>query len=62
MVPAQERSTSDGRSTPSPEHPTRADALRRFAAEVSGRQDLAGLFEDVIDASFTLFGVDAAPP
>jgi diguanylate cyclase (GGDEF)-like protein len=39
---------------------TRADALRRFAAEVSGRQDLDGLFRDVIDESFTLFGVDEA--
>ena len=38
----------------------RADALRRFAAEVSGRQDLDGLFDDVIDESFTLFGVDEA--
>jgi diguanylate cyclase (GGDEF)-like protein len=40
--------------------PTRADALRRIAAEVSGRHDLAGLFEDVIDEAFTLFGVDRA--
>jgi diguanylate cyclase (GGDEF)-like protein len=40
--------------------PTRADALRRIAAEVSGRQDLAGLFEDVLDESFALFGVDRA--
>jgi diguanylate cyclase (GGDEF)-like protein len=40
--------------------PTRADALRRIAAEVSGRQDLAGLFEDVLDESVRLFGVDRA--
>ena len=40
--------------------PTRADALRRIAADVSGRQDLDGLFRDVIDESFTLFGVDQA--
>jgi diguanylate cyclase (GGDEF)-like protein len=60
MPPAQQRSTADPRPPPNPDHPTRADALRRFAAEVSGRQDLAGLFEDVIDESFTLFGVDAA--
>jgi diguanylate cyclase (GGDEF)-like protein len=52
--------------TTAPGHPsgvdrsTRADALRRFAAEVSGRQDLEGLFRDVIDESFTLFGVDEA--
>ncbi len=60
MVSAHERSTTDGRSVPGRTAPTRADALRRFAAEVSGRQDLAGLFDDVIDESFTLFGVDAA--
>jgi len=40
--------------------PTRADALRRIAAEVSGRHDLDGLFRDVIDEAFTLFGVDQA--
>jgi len=40
--------------------PTRADALRRIAAEVSGRQDLAGLFEDVLDEAVSLFGVDRA--
>ena len=60
MVTAHERSTTDARLTPGPDRPNRADALRRFAAEVSGRQDLAGLFQDVIDESFTLFGVDAA--
>jgi diguanylate cyclase (GGDEF)-like protein len=60
MVPAHERSAADARSTPSPDRPTRADALRRFAAEVSGRHGLSGLFEDVIDESFSLFGVDAA--
>ncbi|MEP6638444.1 MAG: diguanylate cyclase, partial [Chloroflexota bacterium] len=40
--------------------PTRADSLRRIAAEVSGRQDLDRLFRDVIDEAFTLFGVDQA--
>lgn len=40
--------------------PTRADALRRIAAEVSGRQDLASFFERVLDEAFTLFGVDRA--
>ena len=60
MVPAHERSATEARSSPNIDQPTRADALRRFAAEVSGRQDLAGLFDDVIDESFTLFGVDAA--
>ncbi len=42
------------------DRPTRADALRRIAAEVSGRHDLDGLFRDVIDEAFTLFGVDQA--
>jgi transcriptional regulator with GAF, ATPase, and Fis domain len=40
--------------------PTRADALRRIAAEVSGRHDLDGLFRGVIDDAFALFGVDQA--
>ena len=42
------------------DRPTRADALRRIAAEVSGRHDLDGLFRDVIDEAFTLFSVDQA--
>ena len=45
---------------PGTHEPTRADALRRIAAEVSGRHDLDGLFRDVIDEAFTLFGVDQA--
>ena len=40
--------------------PTRADALRRIAADVSGRQDVADLFERVLDEAFELFGVDRA--
>jgi diguanylate cyclase (GGDEF)-like protein len=40
--------------------PTRAEALSRIAAKVSGRRDLAGLFDDVIDEAFALFGVDRA--
>ena len=40
--------------------PTRADALGRIAAKVSGRRDLTGLFDDIIDEAFTLFGVDRA--
>ncbi len=72
MVLADERRASarpprngTSRSSPSPTEargaaPTRADALRRIAAEVSGRQDLAGLFEDVLDESVALFGVDRA--
>ena len=39
---------------------TRTDALRRIVAEVSSRQDLSRLFEEVIDAAFDLFGVDRA--
>jgi hypothetical protein len=46
--------------SPAADRSSRNDALRRFAAEVSGRQDLDGLFRDVIDESFTLFGVDEA--
>ena len=38
----------------------RADALRRIAAKVSGRRDLEGLFDDIIDEAFGLFGVDRA--
>ena len=39
---------------------TTADALSRIAAKVSGRRDVNGLFEDVIDEAFGLFGVDRA--
>ena len=60
MVSARRRRTSTHKSDPADDRSTRADALRRFAAEVSGRQDLDGLFRDVIDESFTLFGVDEA--
>jgi diguanylate cyclase (GGDEF)-like protein/excisionase family DNA binding protein len=41
-------------------HAARGDALRRIAAEVSGFPDLPTLFEDVLDDSFALFGVDRA--
>ncbi len=40
--------------------PTRVDALGRIAAKVSGRRDVAGLFDDIIDEAFALFGVDRA--
>ena len=40
--------------------PTRAEALGRIAAKVSGRRDLRGLFDDIIDETFALFGVDRA--
>jgi diguanylate cyclase (GGDEF)-like protein len=39
---------------------TTADALSRIAAKVSGRRDVNGLFDDVIDEAFGLFGVDRA--
>ncbi len=42
------------------DEPTRADALRRIAAAVSGEVDLGRLFEHVIDEAFALFGVDRA--
>jgi len=38
----------------------RSAALLRIAAVVSGQHDLDRLFEDVIDESFSLFGVDQA--
>lgn len=40
--------------------PTHAEALGRIAARLSGRRDVNGLFEDVIDEAFSLFGVDRA--
>jgi len=60
MASAQRRRTIAPQRRPAVDQPSRADALRRFAAEVSGRHDLEGLFRDVIDESFTLFGVDEA--
>ncbi len=55
---APPRPASNGR--PSAADPTRAEALGRIASKVSGRRDLTGLFDDVIDESFALFGVDRA--
>ena len=46
--------------TTDPGSPTRADALGRIASKVSGRRDVEGLFNDVIDEAFGLFGVDRA--
>jgi diguanylate cyclase (GGDEF)-like protein len=60
MVSAHRRRTSTNTRSASTERSARADALRRFAAEVSGLEDLDGLFRDVIDESFLLFGVDEA--
>ena len=51
---------ADYPAAPTDAAPTRADALRRIAAEVSGRQDVAGLFEDVLGEAVALFGVDRA--
>jgi diguanylate cyclase (GGDEF)-like protein len=71
MSPAEDRPKPGGRRsstrpangtrrrTPATD-PTRAEALGRIAAEVSGRRDLTGLFEKIIDEAFTLFGVDRA--
>ena len=71
MVLAQERPASKARPhgprrdvprtrESDPGGPTTADALSRIAAKVSGRRDVSGLFEDVIDEAFRLFGVDRA--
>ena len=60
MAVAHHRTVAEPRPLPDAALPQRADTLRRIAAEVSGRQDLDGLFRDVIDESFTLFGVDEA--
>ena len=55
--PGEEPPPSSGKRSPAPptpldpDRPTRADALRRIAAEVSGRPDLGSLFRDVIDES-----------
>jgi GAF domain-containing protein len=48
------------RTRPTDPAPTRADALGRIAARVSGRRDITVLFEDLIDEAFALFGVDRA--
>ena len=60
MVVAHERPGEEPPPTPGSGVPTRADALRRIAAEVSGHHDLDGLFRDVIDEAFNVFGVDQA--
>ncbi len=55
------RTGTNTRTSPKPAaNPTRADALGRIAARVSGRRDVAGLFDDIIDETFALFGVDRA--
>ena len=60
MVVARQRPDKDPAVTPIADLPTRAAALRRIAADVSGRQDLDGIFRDVIGEAFALFGVDQA--
>ena len=62
---ARSRPRRSGDSTPvepvtAMDPASRADALRRIVAEVSSRQDLGRLFEEVIDAAFVLFGADRA--
>jgi diguanylate cyclase (GGDEF)-like protein len=63
-APERKRSSSrpaqSGRRRTPATDPTRAEALGRIAAEVSGRRDLTGLFHDIIDEAFKLFGVDRA--
>lgn len=46
------------RSGAAPDRITRADALRRIAADISGKLDLEILFEDVVEYSTTLFATD----
>jgi diguanylate cyclase (GGDEF)-like protein len=64
--PAKKARTPGSSTDPSrtsgadPAGPTRADALGRIASKVSGRRDVEGLFNDVIDEAFGLFGVDRA--
>ena len=57
---APEARTPGRAAEPVPADPTRAEALSRIAAKVSGRRDLASLFDDIIDEAFGLFGVDRA--
>ena len=62
MAVAHQRPAAELRPSPVAEPPTRADTRRyapiradtlsRIAAEVSGHQDLGGLFRDVIDEAF----------
>jgi diguanylate cyclase (GGDEF)-like protein len=54
------RSGRGGRPHASGPSETQVVALRRIAAKVSGRHDLQGLFDDVIDEAFELFGVERA--
>ena len=58
--PGSSRDPARAFRTDSAAGPTRADALGRIASKVSGRRDVAGLFNDVIDEAFALFGVDRA--
>ena len=59
-APTGPDATSRAPGRPIPAASTTADALSRIAAKVSGRRDVNGLFEDVIDEAFGLFGVDRA--
>ena len=59
-APTRPRPLGAAEGGPGADEATRAAALRRIVAEVSGSQDLDRLFQEVIDASFTLFGADRA--
>ncbi len=56
----RKRAQSDGSPEAQPIDVTRDVALRRIAAAVSGRTDLATLFDDVIAFTITLFSVERA--
>ena len=59
-APTRPRPLGAAEGGPGADEATRAAALRRIVAEVSGSQDLDRLFQEVIDASFALFGADRA--
>ena len=59
-APTRPRPLGAAEGGPGADEATRAAALRRIVAEVSSSQDLDRLFQEVIDASFTLFGADRA--
>ena len=60
LPPPRTTRTRSAHAAPAADPTSRADALRRIVAEVSSLQDLGRLFEEVIDATFDLFGVDRA--
>jgi diguanylate cyclase (GGDEF)-like protein len=60
VVPPPRIRTTTARLEGAPEELSRSDALRRIAADVSGKLDLVLLFQHVVDESFALFAVDRA--